>query len=131
MTITGPYPNKRQRRGKDSTRYRRPTVKKTKKMQKKITFRGTHCLFRHYLCKNFHHQRNTKNTLILSLYRLSFERRLLIRKTGTRVTAANIQHLTYNIQHLTYNIQLGPFLELPIKHNTTTVPLRYHSITSL
>ena len=59
MTITGPYPNKRQRRSKDSTRYRRPTVKKTKKC-KKITFRGTHCLLRHYLCKNFHFQRNTK-----------------------------------------------------------------------
>lgn len=61
--------------------------------------------------------------MILSLYRLSFERRLLIRKTGTRVTAVNIQHLTYNIQ-------LGPFLELPIKHNTTTVPLYNITIKS-
>ena len=38
-----------------------------------------------------------KGVLTLSLYRLSFERRLLIRKSGTRVTAVNIQHLTSNI----------------------------------
>mgnify|MGYP007111683450 CR=1 FL=1 len=36
MTITGPYPNKRQRRGKDSTRYSRPTVKKQKNAKKII-----------------------------------------------------------------------------------------------
>ena len=71
MTITGPYPNKRQRRGKDSTRYSRPTVRKSKEKCKKITFRGTHCLLWHYLCKNFYIWRNTKNTLTLSLQKKS------------------------------------------------------------
>ena len=77
MTITGPYPNKRQRRGKDSTRYRRPTVKKNKKMQKKslseehivysdiifakiFTIKGTHNGLLKYLCKKNHFRRNTK-----------------------------------------------------------------------
>jgi hypothetical protein len=36
MTITGPYPNKKQRRGKDSKRYRRPTVKKQKNAKKSL-----------------------------------------------------------------------------------------------
>ena len=65
--------------------------------------------------------------MTLSLYRLSFERRLLIRKSGTRVTAVNIQHLTYNIQ-------LGPFFgitnQTQYHYGTTTVSLYNITIKS-
>ena len=81
MTITGPCPNKRQRRGKDSTRYSRPTVKKNEKKSlleehivysdiifaKIFTFGGTlKGVLTLSLQKN-HFQRNTKVTLTLSL----------------------------------------------------------------